>query len=575
MAKHARKRQRTDAAASTSTQPLGSKTALTDGAKDDEERRLESLLFGVPFVPSGDEEDEGGDEAGQDDEGETAGKELDGLLDTDLFYVDSGEPSTSYVPAISDSDDESSPDEPEESEKPGDNDIPVLASSSKAPAWVDPDDATLQVSLAADKRLRKLRDAPDDDALGGREYERRLRRQYEKIHPAPAWAGKSKKRRAAPTSSATPSDDEGEDIFASTAGILGGAPRGRLAKETLAIERLRDANHAAPAEGAVKTVRFHPSPNVPLLMAASADRRVRLFTVDGHTNPLLSTIHIPSLPLSHAHFHPSGTSVLLTGPRPFFYTLDLQSGISTRSSPLSSFFADGAGAGMELCAFDPTGAVLAVAARRGVVHLLDWAHGAQPVAQVKMHAGVRALWWRDSALMGLGGDGEVYTWDVGTRRCVGRWKDEDAWGGTVLEGSADGGMLAIGATSGFVNLYSGTGEAGTAKGVPKKLKVLGNLTTPISTLRFNADSQLLAIASSAKKDQMRLVSLSLPPRAKALTRRAQIHTQSMTAYANWPTSNTPLGHVSSVDFSRGGEYVGVGNTRGRVLLYHLRDYGVH
>ena len=377
-----------------------------------------------------------------------------------LFYVDAGEPSTSHVPAISDSDADSSPDEPEDSETPP----APAASSSKAPAWVDPDDATLQVSLAADKRLRKLRDAPEDDALGGREYERRLRRQYEKIHPAPAWAGKSKKRRAAPTSSATPSDDEGEEMFASTAGILGGAPRGRLAKETLAIERLRDANHAAPAEGAVKTVRFHPSPNVPLLMAASADRRVRLFTVcipllhsekhetdiamalqvDGHTNPLLSTIHIPSLPLSHAHFHPSGTSVLLTGPRPFFYTHDLQSGTSARSSPLASFFADGAGAGMELCAFDATGAVLAVAARRGVVHLLDWHRGAQPVAQVKMHAGVRALWWRGAALMGLGGDGEVYTWDVGTRRCVGRWKDEDAWGGTVLEGSADGGMLAIG-----------------------------------------------------------------------------------------------------------------------------------
>lgn len=62
------------------------------------------------------------------------------------------------------------------------------------------------------------------------------------------------------------------------------------------------------------------------------------------------------------------------------------------------------------------------------------------------------------------------------------------------------------ATSGFVNLYSGYEETSTAKGIPKKLKTLGNLVTPISTLRFNADSQLLAIASSSKKDQMRLVS---------------------------------------------------------------------
>ena len=86
MAKHARKRQRTDAAASESAQPLGSRTALADGAKDDEERRLESLLFGVPFVPSDDGEDDG-EEPGQGGEDAGMGKELDGLLDTDVCLV--------------------------------------------------------------------------------------------------------------------------------------------------------------------------------------------------------------------------------------------------------------------------------------------------------------------------------------------------------------------------------------------------------------------------------------------------------------------------------------------------------
>lgn len=100
---------------------------------------------------------------------------------------------------------------------------------------------------------------------------------------------------------------------------------------------------------------------------------------------------------------------------------------------------------MELCAFDPSGAVLAVAGRRGAVHLLDWKSGGQPVAQVKMNAGVKALSWKAGGeLMGLGGDGEVYTWDVGTRKCLSRWNDKDAWGGSVMEGSANGGFLAVG-----------------------------------------------------------------------------------------------------------------------------------
>ena len=40
---------------------------------------------------------------------------------------------------------------------------------------------------------------------------------------------------------------------------------------------------------------------------------------------------------------------------------------------------------------------------------------------------------------------------------------------------------------------------------PKLFKALGHLTTPISTLRFNHDAQILAMASKDKKDAMRLV----------------------------------------------------------------------
>lgn len=91
MPKHSRKRQRTDKGSENYSQPLGARTLLTDDAsKDDEERRLESMLFGTPFVPSGkgkgpkdlivvDDDEE--NETGQD-----AGRELEGLLDTDVSF---------------------------------------------------------------------------------------------------------------------------------------------------------------------------------------------------------------------------------------------------------------------------------------------------------------------------------------------------------------------------------------------------------------------------------------------------------------------------------------------------------
>jgi len=196
------------------------------------------------------------------------------------------------------------------------------------------------------------------------------------------------------------------------------------------------------------------------------------------------------------------------------------------------------------------------------VHLVDWRSGAgQVVGSLKMNAEVKSLWWarnragEESELMGLGEDAEVYVWDVGERRCVRRWQDDGGFGSRAMAGDQGGKYLAIGANTGFVNVYDADGLSNNR---PKPLKTIGNLVTSITSLRFNHDSQLLAIASNTKKDQMRM-----------------IHLPSLTAFANWPTSSTPLGHVTSIDFSAGSEYVVVGNNRGRTLLYHLRDFGAH
>lgn len=164
----------------------------------------------------------------------------------------------------------------------------------KGPAWVDPDDLDVQVSLASNKRLRKLRDTAAEDEVGGRDYERRLRRQFEKLNPTPKWASDARKKRStvkrrrsvSPSSSVS---EEGLDLLTSTGGILEGKQRKSktLLPKTINIERLRDANLSARAEGELRTVQFHPSPRVSMLLTASADRRLRLFNVRIHSPPLL------------------------------------------------------------------------------------------------------------------------------------------------------------------------------------------------------------------------------------------------------------------------------------------------
>ena len=68
----------------------------------------------------------------------------------------------------------------------------------------------------------------------------------------------------------------------------------------------------------------------------------------------------------------------------------------------------------------------------------------------------------------------------------------------------------ISSNSGIVNVYgSNASSSWSNSDRPKPLKAIGNLTTSISAVRFNHDSQLLAIASKTQKDQMRLVWLIL------------------------------------------------------------------
>lgn len=191
----------------------------------------------------------------------------------------------------------------------------------------------------------------------------------------------------------------------------------------------------------------------------------------------------------------------------------------------------------------------------------------QWIGSLKMNGSVRTAVFSPNGheLLTGGGDGVVYTWDLRTRRCVGQITDHGNKDSSSLALSSDSQYLATGSQSGMVNLYSHqrspaqstSHSAGTMKRAsnPKPLKELMNLTTTIDSLAFSHDSQVLAMGSRMKKDAMRLV-----------------HLPSMTAFANWPTSRSPLNFVHSLAFSPNSGYLAIGNARGKVLLYRLNHY---
>lgn len=221
--------------------------------KDSEEEELERLVFGdsagfredIASFSLGPSAVVGHSSDVPDDEEEN----LENVADQDLFFFDSGPvsaPTTSLAVAKA-----------EDDEDDGDG-----------PAWEDSDDERLAVSLASVPQLRKLRETEEDDMVNGKEYVRRLRRQYQRLYPTPEWAthatDKSKRKRRRTMeggeSEESASDmDMGEDDLSTQplarllkdADILSKssrnpAKRRKLQPGTLDIQRLKDVSNAGP-----------------------------------------------------------------------------------------------------------------------------------------------------------------------------------------------------------------------------------------------------------------------------------------------------------------------------------------
>ncbi|KAF8072604.1 U3 small nucleolar RNA-associated-like protein [Scenedesmus sp. PABB004] len=481
----------------------------------------------------------------------------------------------------------------------------------RAPAWVDPADRDARVAVADAPRLRKLRATKAQTELSGAEYEAALRRQHAKLNPRTGWAAAAKR---APGGAARggggggggddaqePDEETAERLLASGSGLLlrgggGGAARGGLlAPGTLELSRLRDANGASPSDAVVQALQFHP--NGQLMLTAGFDKRLKIFQVDGLRNPLVSSLFLEDCPIHTAAFAAGGATVVAAGRRPFYYVADLHSGALERVvAPPSLYHTGGAkggakgggargggGGGMKSCESfaaspAPGRPLLAFLGDGGHIGLVSLGSRA-PVGSLKMNGSARAAAFSadGATLVTAGGDGVLYTWDMRSQRCLQRQRDEGALDCASLALSADGSYLATGGAAGVVSVYArpagllaplgggggggGAGGGGAAAGfgappaAPAPLKALMNLTTTVDTLAFSHDGQMLLMGSRLKREALRVA-----------------HLPSLTVFSNWPTTRSPLHYVHCAAFSPHGGFLGVGNAKGRALLYRLHHY---
>lgn len=145
----------------------------------------------------------------------------------------------------------------------------------QAAAWIDSEDERIVVSLASNPRLRKLRLTESEDLVNGKEYTKRLRRQFERLYPVPEWtnpaaaknAFQRKRRRTSGSPNSSSEDASADDMYIdsddlsvqplakllqSTTGFLypttptASSARKKLRPEVIDIQRTKDVSGVQP-----------------------------------------------------------------------------------------------------------------------------------------------------------------------------------------------------------------------------------------------------------------------------------------------------------------------------------------
>ncbi|KAJ3074414.1 U3 snoRNP protein [Podochytrium sp. JEL0797] len=517
--------------------------------KDEEEMDLEDLVFGAAL---GDDHKKlkailGGEGGGARN---AIGEAVEEMMEVDeeeedaeeeLFVIDRRKPTVIGESAEPDTENiESKPDK--------------KAEPKSDCVWTDTSDDTSEHLASVDistgkNRLRKLRETEDETSISTVEYEDRLRKQYLKLHPTPAWATKPDPTLQENYEAQTGALGSVNAVLRSAKAMIDRSMRVKLPKEHLDMFRMTDANNASPSQSVVQSCKFHP--NAPVLLTAGFDKTLRLFHIDGKVNPKIQSVFLKDFPIHCADFSADGRQVIMASTKKHFYVYDVEAGQAERISGIR---------GREEEKFDkfavsPCGKFLAFMGKDGYIILVS-ASSKQWIANLRMNGTCTAFDFSKDGrfLYSVGGDGEVYQWDLATRQCVHRFFDEGAVNVYNLVVSPDNSFIATGSSAGIVNVYNSSSALTTTRPTPSR--ALMNLTTGISNLSFHPSSQALLFSSRQKKDSLKIA-----------------HCPSLNVFPNWPTDSTPLGYVQSSAWSPGGGFLAVGNDKGKVLLYRATAFG--
>jgi len=145
-------------------------------------------------------------------------------------------------------------------------------------------------------------------------------------------------------------------------------------------------------------------------------------------------------------------------------------------------------------------------------------------------------------------------WDINTRTCINRAIDDGCLSCASLDISPSGQFVATGSVQGVVNIYDM--KKVLEERSPTPLKIVMNLVTSVTCLKFNPTSEILSAASVDKHNAFKM-----------------LHIPSFTVFSNFPTFQTNIGMSQMISYSPASGYLSIANRTGSALLYRLKHYG--
>jgi len=429
------------------------------------------------------------------------------------------------------------------------NNLGSSQTTGRKPAWVDDDDEVTKLKDVVASYSRG-KGKHGDKETSETNYKKYLEKNFKSVHglTTPKWAELSGSKKRAKKDS--DDDSEDEQMLARTARDFMVKDSTVLPKDFVKIKRMKDINKDTRAEGAqIKSIEFHKKQSV--AMVAGTSGVVTLFQVDGKRNAKIQSIRFNQFPIHKAQFSASGEE---------FFASSFQTGqIQVHNITSGKSFIIPHNKSMEQGSYknfivSPNGSIIAFQGRFGYIYLMS-ARSKEWMGSLKMNGEVHSLTFNPdgSRLYSHGELGEVYVWDMNTRRCVHKFVDDGCITGTALAMAPTQQYLACGSSSGVVNLYDTSKLEKTL--APKPEKALMNLVTKTTGIVFHPSSEMVGIYSGSKENAVKLV-----------------HFPSMTVFKNFPTAKEAASLVQTMDFSPNGGYMALGLSNGTAELYRLHHY---